>query len=132
MILSTASGYAARALAYLARHEGAGLVKAEVIADAESLSVAYLRKLMTQLAAAGVLRTSKGREGGYALARPAKAVSLLDVVEAIDGPVRGRVPRWAPGLPLDERLQEVCDAAAQVTRRRLRKVTLADLADGKG
>jgi hypothetical protein len=57
------------------------------------------------------------------------------LVEGIDGPVRRDVPRWTKavaGLRLDARLQAVCDAAAEVARRRLRRVTLAELAgDGR-
>jgi Rrf2 family protein len=133
MKLSMASAYAVRALVFLARGSGDRPVSAEVIAEAEGLPRLFLGKVLKPLASAGVLLSLRGPNGGYRLARPAKAVSLLDVVEAVAGPVRGDAPRWAPpaGTRLDARLQEVCDALAEVERKQLRKVSIANLA-GKG
>jgi Rrf2 family protein len=131
MKLSSACTYAVRALAFLARHEGDGLLVAHVFAGARGMPEEYLHKTLKGLVRAGILLSSRGPTGGYRLARPAKRISLLDIVEAVDGPVRGEVPRWAAGAEgarLDARLQEVCDAAAEVVRARLRKVSIADLA----
>jgi DNA-binding IscR family transcriptional regulator len=72
----------------------------------------------------------RGPNGGYRLARPAKRISLLDVVEAVDGPVRGGAPRVGlagAGAQLDDRLRQACEAAAEVARSRLRKVSVVDL-----
>jgi Rrf2 family protein len=134
MNLSSATACALRALAFLARHEGGGLMPSRATAAAAGLPALYLLKVLKPLAAAGVLLSARGPNGGYRLARPAKRITLLDVVEAVGGPVRGDVPRWAAdadGARLDARLQEVCDAAAEVARARLRKVSVADLA-GEG
>jgi Rrf2 family protein len=125
--LSYAAAYAVRALVRLARHEGTGLVRAEVLASGR-MSVRFLRKALTSLVEAGVLHGSRGPGGGYRLARPARSISLLEVVEALDGPVKGEVPRLGKGARLDARLQQVCDGVAGAVRARLRKVTLADLA----
>jgi Rrf2 family protein len=121
--------HALRGLAHLARHEGGRPVTAEAIAGAEGLSRLYLVKALEPLASAGVLRSVKGPNGGYGLARPARDITLLEVVEVVEGPVRGRLPRFAADASrLDARLQQVCDDAAGAVRRRLRKVSLADLA----
>jgi len=132
MKLSRACGYALLALAYLARHGGNGPVTVDGIAAAEGLSESFLRKSLESLAGAGVLRSERGRGGGFRLARPARRITLLEVVEAVDGPVRRLVPRFADGdsARLDARLQEVCDDAAEAVRRRLGKVSVADLARG--
>ena len=95
----------------------------------------FLLKVLKPLVSAGVLYSVRGPNGGYRLARPAKGITLLDVVEAVDGPVRGETPRWAAaaGHKLNARLQQVCDAGAEEVRGRLRKVSLAYLAgEGNG
>jgi Rrf2 family protein len=135
MKLTSASIHAVRALVFLARQGGDGLTRAHVIATAEGLSPGFLGKALEQLASAGVLQSVRGPNGGFRLARPARRVTLLDVVQAVDGPVRGQVPRVAIGEDgrLDARLQQVCDRAAETVRRRLRAVSLADLAGpGRG
>jgi Rrf2 family protein len=136
MKLTSSCAHALRALAFLARHEGGGLVASHVIAAAEGLPALFLLKVLKPLASAGVLLSAKGPQGGYQLAQPARRITLLDVVEALDGPVRGEAPRWAAGAEgdrLNTRLQQACDAAAEAVRGRLRKVCIADLAvKGKG
>jgi Rrf2 family protein len=118
-------------LAHLARHEGGRPVTAEAIAGAEGLSRLYLVKALEPLASAGVLRSVKGPNGGYGLARPARDITLLEVVEAVEGPVRGQAPRFAPDASrLDDRLQRACDEVAGAVRRRLGQVSLAELAGG--
>jgi Rrf2 family protein len=133
MKFTSMCGYALLALVYLARHEGGGLVPAGVIAGNEGLPAQYLAKALKALAVVGVVRSVKGPNGGYRLARPDRAITLLEVVEAVGGPVRGEAPRVgaADGSRLDRRLQRVCDDAAELVRWQLQKVSLADLA-GEG
>jgi Rrf2 family protein len=128
-MLSAAGGYAVRALAFLARRPSNGLVSAEAIAAAEGLPPLFLPKVLKPLVSAGVLDSLKGPKGGYRLARAARQVTLLDVVEAVDGPVRGDVPVWAPeaGRKLDGRLRAACDAVTETERGQLRRVSIADL-----
>jgi Rrf2 family protein len=128
MKFTSACVYALRALVRLARHREGGFVSVEEIAAAPSES--FLRKSLKSLVSAGVLRSSRGPHGGYRLARPVRSITLPEVVEAIDGPVRGIVPRFAAGdgARLDARLQGVCDDVAGLVRRRLGKVRVADLA----
>jgi DNA-binding IscR family transcriptional regulator len=86
------------------------------------------------LAGAGILRSAKGPHGGYRLAKPAQQIILLEIVEAVDGPIRGEAPPVGQGeaaAALDRRLQEVCDVAAALVRRRLAQVTLAELEKAK-
>jgi Rrf2 family protein len=130
MKMSCACSYALRALVFLARQDGGGLVPSGQIAEAEGLPERFLGKVLKPLVSSMVLLSLRGPNGGYCLARPAKGITMLDVVEAVDGPVRGETPRWAAttGRKLNARLQEVYDAGAEVVRRRLRKVSVADLA----
>jgi Rrf2 family protein len=129
MKLSMATTYAVRALVFLARREEQGLASADTIAGATASPRGVVAKALEPLVRARILRSARGPRGGYLLARPARAISLLAVVEAVDGPVHREVPRWTPavGAGLDARLQRACDAAAEAAREQLRRVSLADL-----
>ncbi len=85
--LSTKARYALRAMMELALHEGQGPVQLREIAKAQAISPKYLEQLAIPLRHAGLLRTERGPAGGYELARPAVAISALDVVQAVEGPL---------------------------------------------
>ncbi len=131
MRLTSATVYAVRALVYLARHGGKAPVAADVIARAGGMSRPFLAKALEPLVTARVLHSLRGPRGGYRLALRPNNVTLLAVVEAVEGPVRGEAPSVGAtpeGKRLDRRLQAVCEKAAEVARRQLRRVSLADLA----
>jgi Rrf2 family protein len=134
MKLSATAAHAARALVHLARRPGGRAVPGRALAAVEAVSRGRLSHVLAPLVRAGIVRAAPESTGGYRLARAAKRITLLEVVEAIDGPLHGEVPRWADGAEgarLDGRLQQACDAAADAARARLGKVSLADLA-GEG
>jgi Rrf2 family protein len=131
MNLSQASRYALHALEFLASLGEEKPVPSHVIAEARGLSGGFLLKALKLLVDGGLLRSQKGPQGGYRLARPASKITLLDVVEAVDGPVLGRAPveeRAGARADLDARLQAACDQAALVLRRQWGKVRITDLA----
>jgi DNA-binding IscR family transcriptional regulator len=76
---------------------------------------------------------SRRAGGSHRLVRPARSITLLEVVEAVDRPVRGEAPvvGGRRHARLDARLQAVCEGVAELVRRQLRRVTVADLA-GEG
>jgi Rrf2 family protein len=132
MKLTRASTYAVTALAYLAREKPEGPVAAHAIASAEGIPEKFLLKLLLPLVGAGLVRSRKGPGGGYVLGRKPKDVTLLEIVEAVDGPLRALAePVGKEGAALDKRLQSVCDAIAAQVRERLAAVTLAELAKGR-
>lgn len=77
--------YAVRAVLALARHEGHGLRKAREITDDVEVPATYLPQILGDLVGAGIVTSVAGRDGGYALARPPAEVSLLEVLEAVEG-----------------------------------------------
>lgn len=79
--------YAVRAVLDIARHEQrqGPRRKTREIAEAMSIPPAFLPQILADLVRAGVLTAAAGQHGGYALARPAAAISLLDVMEAAEG-----------------------------------------------
>jgi Rrf2 family protein len=132
MKLSYAADYALRALAHLARQPPGRAVPSHAVAAAVGAPAAFLSKVLERLEVARVLRTRKGPRGGYRLARPAGDITLLEVVEAVDGPVRGAAPLVGTqgAGRLDARLARVCEEAAGLVRERLGRVRLSELVNG--
>jgi Rrf2 family protein len=87
MKLSTQADYAVRTVYELARHEPGAIVQTREIAAAQHLPEQYLAKVIQSLARAGLLRTSRGNQGGVSLTRPPAQISVREVFEAVDGPL---------------------------------------------
>jgi len=87
MRLSSMADYAVVTMSAAARHCGGARVSAGQIAEETGLPPATVQKLVSKLSAAGLLRSSRGAGGGLKLARPAAAISLADIVEAVEGPI---------------------------------------------
>jgi Rrf2 family protein len=116
-------------MVYLARHEQGKLFPSHTIAQADGTPDRFLLKILKPLVSARMLRSVKGPHGGYKLARPPEDITLLDIIEAVDGPRRAEAPQFSDeGSALDRRLQAACEEAAKAVRPLLQKVTLAELA----
>ncbi len=87
MQITRQADYAVRAMVYLAQLGPESRAATGQIAKEKSIPPSFLAKIVSQLSVAGLLQTSRGARGGVSLAKPAEAISLLDVVEAIDGPI---------------------------------------------
>ena len=87
MRLSSMADYAVVTMSAAARHCGMVRVSAAQLAAETGLPVPTVQKVVSLLTAAGLLRSSRGVGGGLKLARPAAAISLADIVEAIEGPI---------------------------------------------
>ena len=95
MRLSARADYALRAAIELAAASASGHVTAEKLAKAQEIPGKFLEAILTQLRRDGLVRSQRGPEGGFWLARPASEISLADIIRAIDGPlvgVRGERP----------------------------------------
>ena len=87
MQITRQADYAVRAVLYLARNSDQRTATS-MIAEQQRIPPSFLAKIVSQLSIAGLLHTSRGARGGVALARDAKDITLLEVVEAIDGPIQ--------------------------------------------
>src|SRR3989475_10137403 len=92
MKLTRASSYAIHALVYMANEKQNRPVPSHMIAKARGIPERFLLKVLKPLVSARILHSAKRTNGGYRLARPATAVSMLEIVEAVDDPVRGHAP----------------------------------------
>ncbi len=87
MQITRQADYAIRAVRYLAKHGSSQRIATSTVAREMKIPASFLAKIISQLSIAGLLHTSRGARGGVNLAREAKKISILDVVEAIDGPI---------------------------------------------
>ena len=87
MRLSSMADYAVVTMCAAARHCGGGRVSAAELACETGLPQPTVQKLVSLLSRAGLLRSVRGAGGGLQLARPAAAISLADIVEAVEGPI---------------------------------------------
>ncbi len=85
--LSTKARYSLRAMIELALREGEGPVQLREVAEAQRISPKYLEQLAAPLRNAGLVQSARGPSGGYELARPATAITALEVVRAVEGPL---------------------------------------------
>jgi Rrf2 family protein len=133
MRLSARADYALRAAIELAT-AGGNHVTAEQLARAQKIPGKFLEAILTQLRRAGLVRSQRGPEGGFWLARPAEDISLADIIRAIDGQlvgVRGERPENIGYIGAAEPLQSVWIALRANERAILEEVTLAHIVTGQ-
>ncbi len=87
MLFSTKAEYGVRLMVALGRREGERPVSLAALADGENLPLSYLEHLVARLRDAGLVASQRGAHGGYRLAVPASEVRMLEVVEALEGPI---------------------------------------------
>jgi len=134
MRVSAKADYAIRATAELAAAEGTGQLRADRIAEAQEIPIKFLESILLELKHAGIVRSQRGAEGGYALARPGSEISLADVIRAVDGPlanVRGDRPENVTYKGAAESLTDVWIAVRASLRSVLEATSVADLAHGE-
>ena len=130
MHVTAKADYAVRAVVELADSSQASPRKVDDIAQAQAIPVSFLENILTQLRSSGIVRSQRGPEGGYWLAKPAGEVNLAQVIRAVDGPlvgVRGQPPEEIEYSGSAEALQQVWVALRANLRKVLEHVTVADV-----
>jgi Rrf2 family protein len=87
MQITRQADYALRAMIYLANLDPTQRAATSQIAEDQHIPPSFLAKIISQLSIAGLIHTSRGARGGVSLARTPSEISILEVVEAIDGPI---------------------------------------------
>jgi Rrf2 family protein len=131
--ISAKEDYAVRAVLELAVADG-GPLRREQIAQAQEIPTAFLQNILIELRHAEIVEAQRGRDGGFRLARPAREITVADVVRAVSGPlatVRGVRPPSIVYNEAAEPLKDVWIALRANIRAVLEHVTVADLATGK-
>jgi Rrf2 family protein len=105
-------------------------VKGDVLAARQAIPVKYLENILADLRRAGLVASQRGADGGYRLARPASAVTVADIIRAVEGPladVHGTPPEELDYAGAAVALQRVWIATRAALRSVLEEVTLADI-----
>ncbi|WP_025735143.1 Rrf2 family transcriptional regulator [Mycobacterium genavense] len=133
MRMSAKAEYAVRAMIQLATVESGTLVKTDDLAQAQGIPPQFLVDILTNLRTDRLVRSHRGRDGGYELARPGSEISIADVLRCIDGPLAsvrdiglGDLPYSGPTAPL----ADVWRALRASMRSVLEETSLADVASG--
>ena len=129
--LSRKSDYALRAVIYLARLNSDRYGRVSEVAKAKDIPQAFLAQILPILANHGVVKSQQGAHGGYALARTPADITFLDVIEAVEGPLK--LNRCVDGQHDDCSILDGCEMqyvwnmAQRQTVEFLSKVTMADM-----
>jgi Rrf2 family protein len=87
MQITRQADYAVRAILFLSKLSNGGRAPTSQIAQDREIPPSFLAKIISQLSVAGLVHTSRGARGGVSLSRPPNNITLLEVIEAIDGPI---------------------------------------------
>lgn len=132
MLLSTKGDYGVRAMIDLAKHAGEGPVQRSEIARRRQIPESYLDHLLAQLRRAGFVRSTRGPSGGHELAKPAAEISLLSLLEALEGSL---APLGCLEPAAGEESESICgqnwvwQEIYDAMRSRLAAVSLAELVE---
>ena len=131
--MSAKAEYAVRAMTELASIPAGDLLTTEEIAKSQGIPPQFLVDILSDLRADRLVRSHRGRDGGYELARPAEQISIADVLRCIDGPLAsvrdiglGDLPYSGPTVAL----ADVWRALRASMRSVLEETTLADVVSG--
>jgi Rrf2 family protein len=133
MRVTAKADYAVRAVVELAGSDHKSPRKVDDLARAQAIPPSFLENILTQLRSAGIVRSQRGPEGGYWLARRAEELPLAEVIRAVEGPlvgVRGQRPEEVEYEGAAASLQQVWIALRANLRAVLERVSVADVAAG--
>jgi Rrf2 family protein len=134
MHVTAKADYAVRAVVELANGTQDAPRKVDELAQAQDIPVSFLENILAQLRSAGIVRSQRGPEGGYWLARPPSELNLAQVIRAVEGPlvgIRGQRPEEVSYNGSAESLQPVWIALRANLRKVLEQVTVEQVASGK-
>lgn len=129
MKISRSIRYALLAMGYIVQHQDEKIILSQDISKKYDIPLNYLLKILQQLVRANILRSKKGPHGGFSLARPAKKITMLQIIEAVDGPMMGQLNlseltcRARVGVRADKAYEKV----VAKTRAAFAKIKLSEL-----
>ena len=129
MKISTTAGYGLIAAGYIAQHADDGTVLSTKISKEHGIPLEYLLKILQAMVRANVLRSKRGPRGGYTLARPAKEITLLEIIEAVDGPISTQlvIVELTKKAQFSIEMEKVCERASDKAASILSRAKLSQM-----
>ncbi len=129
MKVSKSTGYALLAASYIARQKDKGVVLSQDIAKEYHIPLEYLLKILQQMVRADILHSKRGPGGGFSLAKHPKKITMLDIIEAVEGPMAGNLnlAKLAHGDKIGGKADQIYAKAIANTSAVFKKARLADL-----
>jgi Rrf2 family protein len=133
MRVSRSTGYALLAVGYIAKNQGDGVVLSQNISKQYDIPLEYLLKILQQLVRANVLRSKRGPRGGFSLAKATNKITMLEIIEAVDGPLTGELSlsEHAGNDRYGQRAEQTYNKAIAQAKSVFQKTKLASLLTGK-
>lgn len=129
MKISRSTGYGLLAAGYIARNEKNGIVLSQTISKEYNIPLEYLLKILQQLVRANILRSKRGPRGGFVLSKSMSKITMLEIVEAVDGPLASQLnlDEHAKRDKFSTRAEKAYANGLAAARNVYQKVKLSDL-----
>ncbi len=114
---------------YIAEQADEGFFLASRIAEEYDIPLEYLFKILQQMVRTNILRSKRGPKGGYTLARPAKEITLLEIIEAAGGPISSQleIAQVAKKAKFSVEMEKVCERATEKAASILSRAKLSQM-----
>ncbi len=132
MKISRSTGYGLIAVGYIAKHQDQKIILSQTISKEYDIPLEYLLKILQQLVRANVLRSKRGPRGGFSLAKSTKKITMLQIIEAVDGPMISRLnlAEQTHGEKFSVRAEKTYEKAIAQARSVFEKTKLSNLIEG--
>jgi Rrf2 family protein len=129
MRISRSTGYALLAVGYLMKHKDEGIVLSQTIAKEYGIPLEYLLKILQQLVRGNIIRSKRGPRGGFSLTNNSNKITMLQIVEAVDGPMISQLDlvEQAPKEKFAGKAEKVYEKAIAASKAVFAKTKFADL-----
>ena len=129
MKIKTASHYGLIAAGCIAEQADEGWVMAGTISEEYGIPLEYLFNILQQMVKANILLSKRGPTGGFTLARPAKEISLLEIIEAVDGPISTQLElaQQTKKAQFSVEMEKVCQRASDKAASILSRAKLSQM-----
>ena len=132
MKISRSTGYALLAVGYIAQNRDQKIILSQTISKAYDIPLEYLLKILQQLVRANVLISKRGPRGGFSLARPLDKITMLEIIEAVDGPMISHLnlAEQSGGEALSVKMENIYEKALATARNVFESTKISDLLEG--
>lgn len=129
MRISRSTGYGILAVCYIAKHQDKPIILSQSIAKEYNIPLEYLLKILQQMVRVNILRSKRGPRGGFSLARPIKKINMLQIIEAVEGPMISQLDlvELAPKEKFSTKAEQVYAKALASARAIFEKTKVSDI-----